>query len=59
MKLPTDFNLPGKTVVVTGGGGVLCGMFARALGSLGASVAVLDLREDAAKLVADDIVRSG
>ncbi len=59
MKLPTDFNLTGKTVVVTGGGGVLCGMFARALGSLGASVAVLDLREDAAKLVADDIVRSG
>lgn len=59
MKLPTDFNLTGKTVVVTGGGGVLCGMFARALGALGASVAVLDLREDAAKLVADDIVKNG
>ena len=32
MELPFQLDLNGKTVVVTGGGGVLCGMFAKALG---------------------------
>jgi len=50
------YGLPGKVAAVTGGGGVLCGTMSRALGRIGAKVAVLDLFEEAAQKVADDIV---
>ncbi len=53
------FNLEGKTAVVTGGGGVLCRTMARELAARGASVAILDLRVDAAQSVADEISKSG
>ncbi len=54
------YDLTGRTAVVTGGGGVLCGAMARALAAAGAAVAVLDLREEEARTVADDIAgRSG
>jgi len=53
------YGLPGKVAAVTGGGGVLCGTMSRALGRIGAKVAVLDLFEEAAQRVADDIVREG
>lgn len=59
MKLPFDLDLKEKVVVVTGGGGVLCGMFANALGQCGAKVAVLDLRIDNARRVADEICKDG
>lgn len=49
----------GKTAVVTGGGGVLCSNFCRALAERGANVAVLDLNEESAKTVADEINRLG
>ena len=48
-----------KTVVITGGGGVLCGAFAKYMASLGAKVAILDLRQEAADAVANEIVASG
>ena len=53
------FGLPGQVAAVTGGGGVLCGTMSRALGRIGAKVAVLDLFEEAAQGVADDIVNEG
>jgi len=53
------FALSGKVAAITGGGGVLCGALARALGKLGVKVAVLDIIEEAAKKVADDIVSGG
>lgn len=59
MKLPFDLDLAGKTVVVTGGGGVLCGMFAEAVGKCGANVAVLDLNKEAADAVAEKIIKAG
>lgn len=59
MNLPFDVNLKGKVAVVTGGGGVLCGMFAKALASCGAMVAVLDLRKEAADAVAEEINAEG
>lgn len=52
-------NLGGKTAVVTGGGGVLCGSMARALAEAGARVAVLDLRVENARAVADTIRAAG
>lgn len=53
------FDLNGKTAVITGGGGVLCGCMARELASRGVKVAVLDLREEAAKAAADEITKNG
>jgi NAD(P)-dependent dehydrogenase (short-subunit alcohol dehydrogenase family) len=53
--LASIFDLQGRTAVITGGGGVLCSTMARALGRLGAHVAVLDLRPEAAQSVAAGI----
>ncbi len=52
-------NLKGRVAVVTGGGGVLCGDFAKTLAKQGVKVAVLDLNEAAAQKVADEIVADG
>lgn len=59
MKLPIQTDLNGKVAVVTGAGGVLCGMFAKALASCGAKVALLDLNEKAAGQIADEITKEG
>jgi NAD(P)-dependent dehydrogenase (short-subunit alcohol dehydrogenase family) len=53
------FGLKGKVAVVTGGGGVLCGAMSRALGRVGAQVAVLDLFPEAAQKVVDGMVAAG
>lgn len=52
-------DLTGKVAVITGAGGVLCGMFAKTLAQAGAKVAVLDLNEEAAQAVADEITAEG
>ena len=52
-------DLNGKVCVVTGAGGILCSQFAKAAGVCGAKVAVLDLNEQAAQRVADEIVSEG
>ena len=49
----------GKVTVITGGGGVLCQEMAFALSERGAKIAVLDLREENAKSVADKITQKG
>ncbi len=59
MAVPLRIDLKGKVAVVTGGGGVLCGCMARALAECGARVAILDLREAAARGVADAIADAG
>ena len=52
-------SLKNKVAVVTGGGGVLCSGFAKTLAKQGVKVAVLDLNEQAAQAVADEIVADG
>ena len=52
-------NLKGRVAVVTGGGGVLCGAFAKTLARQGCKVAVLDLNEEAAQQCADEINAEG
>lgn len=52
-------KLKGRVAVVTGGGGVLCSDFAKALARQGAKVAVLDINESAAQKVAEEIRAEG
>ena len=59
MGLTFGTDLSGKVAVVTGAGGVLCGMFARTLSEAGAAVALLDINEEAAAKAADEITRLG
>ncbi len=59
MKLPFGTDLCGKTAVVTGAGGVLCGLFARTLAEAGAAVALLDINEEAVQKLALEIRRQG
>jgi NAD(P)-dependent dehydrogenase (short-subunit alcohol dehydrogenase family) len=53
------FSVENKSVVITGGGGILCGNMARRLASAGARVAIVDKRCEAAQKVADDITAAG
>ena len=48
-------NLKDKVAVVTGGGGVLCSTMAKGLAAQGVKTAILDLNQDAAKKVAQEI----
>ena len=59
MKVPFKIELKDKVAVVTGGGGILCSEFARALAACGAKVAVCDLRLEAAQKVVDEITAEG
>jgi NAD(P)-dependent dehydrogenase (short-subunit alcohol dehydrogenase family) len=53
------FDLSGKVVVITGGGGELCGAMADALGAMGVKVAVLDISLEKAEVRAQAVTRSG
>ena len=57
--LPFKIDLTNKTVVITGGGGVLCSEFAYGLAECGANVALIYLKRDNAKKVAEKINNSG
>ena len=59
MNLPFEIDLTEKVIVITGAGGVLCSMFAKALAKTGAKIALLDLNENAAKEYAAEIERDG
>ena len=52
-------DLTGKVAVVTGGGGILCSTMAKALAGCGAKVAILDLKQESAQKVADEITAAG
>ena len=59
LKMDELFDVKGKVIVITGGGGVLCGTMAKALGKADAKIAVLDLIETAAEKIADEIKSNG
>lgn len=58
-ELPFTTNLEGKVAVVTGAGGVLCSLMAKALAACGAKVAVMDLHLSSAEKVAQEIRDDG
>ncbi len=59
MKVSFNIDLKDKIVVITGGGGELCGCFSEALAKCGAKIAILDLRKEAAEDLADKIIKNG
>ena len=59
MNLPLKVDLTGKVAVVTGGGGVLCGAFSKALAACGAKIAILNLGIEPAQVVCDAITAEG
>ena len=57
--LPFVTDLNGKVCVITGAGGVLCSLMAKALSCCGAKVAILDLHLTQAQKVAEEITKAG
>ena len=49
------YDITGLNVAVTGGAGILCSEMAKALGALGANVAILDIDENGAQNVAAEV----
>ena len=49
------FSLEGRVAAITGGGGYLCGEMARGLAKAGCKVVVMDLREEKALAIAEEI----
>jgi NAD(P)-dependent dehydrogenase (short-subunit alcohol dehydrogenase family) len=59
MKIPFQIDLEGKVAVVTGGSGVLCSQFAKALAACGAKTAVISRRQESVERVAEEIRADG
>ena len=55
----TNFDVSGKVAVVTGAGGIICGVMAREMAKAGMKVALLDLFLDKAREAASEIVAAG
>ena len=53
------FDLTGKVVAISGGGGELCGAMAEALGGMGVKVAVLDINLEKAEARSLAVIQSG
>lgn len=51
------FGLEGKIAAVTGGGGYLCGEISRGLAKAGCDVAVIDIRQEKADAIVQDITK--
>ena len=59
MSVPIRVDLKNQVAVITGGGGILCSVMAKALAECGAKVAVLDLKPEMAAKVVDEISKAG
>lgn len=57
--VPFKIDINNKVAVVTGGGGILCSTFSKALAECGAKIAVVDLNKEAADKVAAEINAAG
>jgi NAD(P)-dependent dehydrogenase (short-subunit alcohol dehydrogenase family) len=53
------YDLKGRVAVITGGGGLLGAQHAAALAEIGASIVVADIREQTARVVAEQLADSG
>ena len=54
-----NFDISGQVAVITGAGGIICGVMAREMAKKGAKVALLDLFDESAQKIADEINAAG
>ena len=54
-----NFDISGQVAVITGAGGIICGVMAREMAKKGAKVALLDLFVENAQKIADEINAAG
>ena len=54
-----NFDISGQVAVITGAGGIICGVMAREMAKKGAKVALLDLFVESAQKIADEINAAG
>ncbi len=54
-----NFDISGRVAVITGAGGIICGVMAREMAKKGAKVALLDLFVENAQKIADEINAAG
>lgn len=54
-----NFDISGQVAVITGAGGIICGVMAREMANKGAKVALLDLFVESAQKIADEINAAG
>ena len=54
-----NFDISGQIAVITGAGGIICGVMAREMAKKGAKVALLDLFVESAQKIADEINAAG
>lgn len=59
MELSMKPDLSGKVVVVTGGAGVLCTAFVKAIAQCGAKIAIVDLTAEKAQALSDELNAQG
>ncbi len=57
--IPFRVDLTDCVAVITGGGGILCSVMAKALAECGAKVAILDLKPEMAEKCAGEIAKAG
>jgi NAD(P)-dependent dehydrogenase (short-subunit alcohol dehydrogenase family) len=55
MNVMEQFSLKGKNVLITGGAGILGSQFVHGLAESGANVAILDINEEASKLLSKEV----
>lgn len=58
-KIQNPYDFSNLTAVITGGAGILCAGFCRALAAAGAAVAILDLNKDGTEKLAAEIQANG
>lgn len=54
-----SFDVSGKVAVITGAGGIICGVMAKEMAKKGVKVALLDLLVENAQQIADEIIGAG
>jgi NAD(P)-dependent dehydrogenase (short-subunit alcohol dehydrogenase family) len=57
--MEVSFDITGKVAVITGAGGIICGVMAKEFAKKGARVALLDLFPEKAQMIADEINAAG